>query len=237
MSKALFLALILFLSAYLPTFSQSQALEKEAIMQRYKNKELTQLEYKDLVFAWRGIMDSIDYPIVPFDSVSKKVEYEYLHDLEGISRETIVNRVSEWTAVTFGSTDGLLTQQGNTSRLILNGSIEVLFPDLFMVWKNSWAGYVEKELQNSSICYFMLVFTIQEGRMKTRVVNISYQYTDPISEGSVDKALTSYFPISSHKKEEWRAVFTLIDETKKSLDIMTGLLVDYIKDYENDYNW
>jgi hypothetical protein len=237
MSKTIFLSLILFLSVYLPAFSQNQALEKEAMMQRFKNKELTQLEYKDLVFAWRDLMDSIDYPQVPFDTVHQKVEYEYFHNLEGISRETIVNRVSEWTAVTFGSTDGLLTQQGNTSRLILNGSIEVLFPDMDMVWKNSWVGYVEKEIQNSSICYFMLVFTIQEGRMKTRVVNISYQYTDPISERSVDRTLSSLFPISNREKEEWKAHIILINETKKSLDIMTDLLVDYIQDYENDYNW
>jgi hypothetical protein len=237
MNKTIFLSLILFLSANLPAFSQSQALEQETMMQRFKNKELTQLEYKDLVFAWRDLMDSVKYPQVPFDTVSQKVEYEYLHDLEGIPRETIVNRVSEWAAVSFGSTDGLLTQQGNTSRLILNGSIEVLFPDLFMVWKNSWAGYVEKELQNSSLCYFMLVFTIQEGRMKTGVVNISYQYTDPINERTVDTALNSFFPVSSKEKEEWKAIITLINETKKSLDIMTGLLVDYIKDYENDYSW
>ena len=237
MSIIRFLSLILVISISLPAFPQTQALEKEAMMQRFQNKKLTQLEYKDLVFAWRDLMDSINYPNVPFDSVSKKVEYEYLHDLEGIPRETIVNRVSEWTAVTFGSTDGLLTQQDNSSRLILNGSIEVFFPDLGMVWKNSWAGYVKKELQNSSICYFMLVVTMQDDRMKTRVVNINYQYSDPIGDQLVDVALNSFFPISSKDKDEWKAIITLINETKKSLDIMTTLLVDYIKDYENDYSW
>ena len=66
---------------------------------------------------------------------------------------------------------------------------------------------------------------------------INYQYTDPLTERSVDSALDSFFPISSKGKEEWKATITLINETKKSLDIMTALLVDYIKDYKDDYSW
>ena len=231
------IALLIFFSMGLSAYSQTQNLEKEALMQRYQAKEFSQLEYKEMVFAWRDLTDSIAYPSVPYDSVSKKVEYDFEHSLDGIPRETIVNRVSEWAAVTFGSTQALLTHQDEASRLILNGSIEVLFPDQGMVWKNSWAGYVEKEVQNSSICYFTLVFTIREGKMMSQVVNLNYQYSDPISERSYDRPLTSFFPISKHEKDEWRAIITLINETKKSLDIMTGLLVSYIKDYQNDYSW
>jgi hypothetical protein len=231
------IALLLVLSMGLPAFSQTQEIEKESLALRYQTKELTQLEYKDMVFAWRDLTDSISYPKVPYDPVSKKVEYEYAHTLEGIPRETIVNRVSEWAAVTFGSTQALLTHQGEASRLVLNGSIEILFPDQGLVWKNSWAGYVEKEIQNSSICYFTLVFTIREGKMRSQVINLNYQYTDPIRELSYDRALTSFFPISKHEMDEWRGIITLVKETKKSLDIMTASLVTYIKDYEDDYSW
>jgi hypothetical protein len=235
------LPLMLFAGGFLFTggslFAQTPDLEKEAIEKRFQNEELSQLEYKDLVIAWRELTDSLTYPGVPYDPVSKKMEYVFFSSLEGIPRETIVNRVSEWAAVTFGSTDGLLTRQDNTSRLIFNGSVEVFFPDMFLVWKNSWKGYVETELQNSSICYFTMVFTIQDGRMKSQIMNLSYQYTDFISDQTVNKTLASYFPIISNDKDEWRAIFTLVDETKKSLDIMLGLLVDYIRDYENDYTW
>jgi len=231
------IALLFVLSMGLPTFSQTQDIEKESLNSRYQAKEFTQLEYKDMVFAWRDLTDSIPYPQVPYDSASKKMEYEFVHSLEGIPRETIVNRVSEWAAVTFGSTQALLTHQDEASRLVLNGSIEVLFPDQGLVWKNSWAGYVEKEIQNSSICYFTLVFTIREGKMRSQVMNLNYQYTDPIKELSYDRALTSFFPISKHQKDKWRGIITLINETKKSLDIMTASLVTYIKDYKNDYSW
>ena len=81
------------------------------MMNRYLAKEITQLEYKDLAIAWRNLTDSIGYPEVPYDSVSRKVEYIFEKALEGVPRETIVNRVLEWAAVTFGSTDALLTQQ------------------------------------------------------------------------------------------------------------------------------
>ena len=148
MKNFLSIAILLLIFIGMPVFSQTQAIEYKSMMNRYLAKELSQLEFKELTFAWRDLTDSIGYPDVPYDSVSKKVEYEYVNALDGIARETIVNRVSEWAAVTFGSTDALLTHQGNASRLILNGSVEVLFPDMFMVWKNSWKGYIEKELQN-----------------------------------------------------------------------------------------
>lgn len=231
------IAFLLLLSFGLPAFSQTKALENESLMNRYLAKEFTQLEFKDLSIAWRDMTDTIGYPEVPYDSISKKVEYTFENTLGGISRETIVNRVSEWAAVTFGSTDALLTHQGNTSRLILNGSVEILFPDMFMVWKNSWRGYVETEQLNSSICYFTMVFTIKDGRMRSQIVNISYQYTDFVSDRTISMTLNSCFPISNNEQEEWKALITLVNETKASLKIVNDLLVDYIKDYENDYSW
>jgi len=231
------IALLFVLSIGVSAFSQTQELEHESMMNRYLAKGLSQLEFKELTFAWRELTDSIGYPEVPYDSVSEKVEYEFIYALNGIPRETIVNRVSEWAAVTFGSTNALLTQQGNTSRLILNGSVEILFPDMFMVWKNSWRGYVETEQLNSSICYFTMVFTIKDGKLKSQIVNISYQYTDFVSDRTISRTLNSCFPISINEQEEWKALITLVNETKNSLDAVNELVVAYIKDYENDYSW
>lgn len=237
MKKLQNLIILLLMASGTPGFSQTLELEYEAMMGRFLAREFTQLEFKDLSYAWRDLMDSIGYPDVPYDSMTKKVEYEFVSELEGISRDIIVNRVSEWAALTFGSTDGLLTHQGNASRLILNGSLEILFPDMFMVWKNYWRGYVEKELQNSSISYFTMVFTIKDGKMKSQVMNISYEYTDFVSDGSVNRTLNSFFPISNNEQDEWKAIIGLVNETRNSLDTMIKLLVAYVEDYENDYNW
>lgn len=207
------------------------------MMDRYLAKDMSQLEFRDMSFAWRALIDSVGYPEIPYDSIGRKVEYTFVHSLAAIPRETIVNRVSEWAAVSFGSTDGLLTRQGNTSRLILNGFLEIPFPDMFMVWKNAWAGYVQKEMQNSSICYFTLVFTIKEGRMKSQVMNLSYEYTDFVSDRSISRTLNSLFPISSNEQNEWKAIIGLVNETRKSLDAMMDLLIGYIRTYEDDYSW
>jgi hypothetical protein len=231
------LALMLILSLAPPAFSQTLPLEYDTMMNKYLAKEYTQLEYKEHTYAWNALMDSMGYPRVPYDSVSKKVEYKFIHDLDGIPRETIVNRVLEWAAVTFGNTNALLTHQGNASRIILNGSLEVMFTDMFLIWKNSWRGYVETEQLNSSFCYFTLVFTIHEGKMKTQVKNLNYQYTDFVKDQTIAKSLNACFPISSHKKEEWKALISLVNETTGSLNTMMGLLVNYIKDYEQDYSW
>ena len=228
---------IFLISVFFSTPLISQTLEKEyeTMLKRYTGKELTQLEFRDMSFAWRALIDSVGYPEVPYDSVSKDVEYTYINSLEGIPRETIVNRVSEWAAVSFGSPNALLTHQGEASRIILNGYIEVLFPDLFMVYKNAWRGYVETEQQNSSICYFTVVFTIREGEMKSQVLNLSYEYTDFISDHTISRTLNSCFPVSNNEQDEWKAIITLVNETSKGLQAMMDLLTAYIRDYENDY--
>jgi hypothetical protein len=230
--------LYLFLAGVsLPSFNQTIDIEKDNLMEKYLAGELTQLQFKDASFLFRDLLDSVGYPSAPYDSASNRVEYTYFHSLEGIGRETIVNRVFEWAAVTFGNTNGLLTQQGNASRLIINGSIEIPFPDMFMVWKNDWKGYVETELQNSGICYFTLVFTIQEGRMKSQVINISYEYTDFVNNQTVTRPLKSCFPVTNHQKKEWKSIMTQVKETESGLGTMMDHLVTYINDYEDDYDW
>jgi hypothetical protein len=206
-------------------------------MKKYVSGELSQLELRDVSVYWREVKDSVGYPSLPFDSVMNKVVYPFYHSLDGISREIIVNRVFEWAAVTFGNTGGLLTQQGHASRLIVNGSIEVLFQDLVPVWKNGWKGYVETELQNSGICTFTMVFTIREGRMKSQVMNISYEYTDHLANRSVSRTLESCFPITGNEQKQWKSLISLVKETRAGFEAMTDQLVGYIRDYEIDYNW
>ncbi len=228
--------MLIFNIASLSGLSQAIDIENDHLMDKYLTGKLTQIEFRDICFEWREVIDSVGYPDAPYDPVTKKVEYTFLSPLDGISRETIVNRVSEWAAVSFGSTDGLLTHQGNTSRLIVNGSIEVLFPDLVPVWKNGWVGYVNKEQQNSSLCYFTLVFTIKEGKMKSQVLNIFYAYTDYVGNQSVSRSLDSCFPITRNEKREWKPIINLVNETTAGLYAMIDLLNGYIRDYENDYD-
>lgn len=230
------IAFLLLISLWMPVRSQTLSTEYDSMMNKYLSKELSQIEFRDLSFAWRHLMDSIAYPPVPYDTISRKVEYEFVHSLEGISRETMVNRISEWAAISFGSADGLVTRQENTSRLILSGSMELFFPDLFMVYKNAWRGYVKTEQQNSSICFFTLVFTMKDGKMKSQVKNLSYEYTDFLSNRTISRTLNSCFPISSNEQDEWKAIITLVKETSRGLEDLMNAVVAYIADYENDYN-
>jgi hypothetical protein len=237
MKKAVYLSILFLSSLGIPALAQTLGQEYKSMMDRYLAKEMSQLEFRDLTFAWRALIDSAGYPDIPYDSLNNKVEYVFTNSLEGISRQTIVNRVSEWAAISFGSTNRLLTEQGSSSRLIINGYMEIFFPDLFMVYKNAWRGYVETEMQNSSICYFTMVFTIREGRMKSQILNISYEYTDFISDRSIRQNLISFFPISSSEKDEWKAIIGLMHETRRSLHAMMDTLMQYIQSYEQDYSW
>jgi len=237
MQQTILSLIILFTASFgMPVVSQTLEKEYEYMMNQYLDGELSQVEFRDISFAWRDLIDSVGYPPVPYDSINKKVEYAFISQLDGISREIIVNRVSEWSAVSFGSTNALITHQGNASRLIINGSIEVLFPDLFKVYKNAWRGYVETEMQNSSICYFTIVFTIRDGKMKSQVMNLFYDYTDQFSALTISKTLDSFFPISSNEQKKWKPIITLVNVTSFNLASMIELLNGYIGAYESDYN-
>jgi len=220
-----------------PATCQTVEIEKDNLMQKYLAGEMTQLEFRDVAVSWRELTDAVEYPVSPYDSIHNKVVYTYFHTLDGIPRGIIVNRVSEWAAVTFGNTGGLLTRQEDAVRFIINGSIEVFFPDLFLVWKNGWTGYAETELLNSSICVFTMVFTIRESRLKCQIMNIKYEYTDYLNNLSVNKTLDSCFPITSNEQDEWKAIMNLVNETRKGMEVMNDQLVSYIQNYDHDYDW
>ncbi len=220
-----------------PATCQTNEIEKDNLMQRYLAGEMTQPEFRDVAQSWRKLTDEVGYPVTPYDSISNKVVYTYFYALDGIPRGIIVNRVSEWAAVTFGNTTGLLTRQDNTDRFIINGSIEVIFPDLSLVWKNGWTGYTETELQNSSLCMFTMVFTIRDGRMKSQIINIDYEYFDYLNNKSVNKTLDSCFPITSNEVGEWKAILNLVNETRRGIEDMNDQLVRYIQNYVDDYDW
>ena len=81
-----------------------------------------------------------------------------------------------------------------------------------------------------------MVFTIKDGKLKSQVLNISYQYTDYVSDQSINRSLNSCFPISNNEQNEWKALITLVNETRENLNGVNELVVDYIKEYENDYS-
>ena len=74
-----------------------------------------------------------------------------------------------------------------------------------------------------------MVFTIKDGKLKSQVLNISYQYTDYVSDQSINRSLNSCFPISNNEQNEWKALITLVNETRESLNGVNELVVDYIK--------
>jgi len=236
MKHMLYSVILLLLYIMMPAYPQTLDMEYKYMMDEYKSGALTQVEFRDMTFAWRDLIDSIGYPQVPYDSVGKEVEYTFVSSLEGIPRETILNRISEWAFLSYGSTDGLVTRQGTTSRLILNGSMEVLFPDMVLVYKNAWRGYVESEGQNSSICYFTMVFTIKEGRMRSQFLNPFYEYTDHVNNTTVSRSLNSCFPISENEQDEWKAIITLVNKTEENLAALVEQLNTYIRDFEDDYS-
>jgi hypothetical protein len=76
-----------------------------------------------------------------------------------------------------------------------------------------------------------------EGKMKSQVMNISYEYTDYLTYRSISRTLNSCFPISNYKQDEWKDLINLVQETRAGLTAQNSALVDYVEDYENDYDW
>jgi hypothetical protein len=84
MNKLFYLILLLLFFTGKPSISQTLEMEYDSMMDKYLSKEFTQLEFKDLTFAWRDLIDSVGYPEIPYDSVNKKVEYTFISSLDGI---------------------------------------------------------------------------------------------------------------------------------------------------------
>lgn len=221
-----------------PIYSQTIDMENKAMEQRLLSKELDQLQYKDLVKSWQALIKEYPYPELPYNEISKQVEFVTVYDVPGIPQEIIFKRVKEWAAISFGRLSSVLHYEDyETGKIILKGNFNVPYFDYY---KSFWG--TERKTINSSTCSFTCIITIVSGKIKIQNLDIDYDYTSKsystyVSEITTNKSLNSHFPISSYPEDSWKDYFQIMETTRKNIKGLNLSLQAHILDFSNDYDF
>lgn len=219
--------------------AQTNELEIAALSKRVKSGDLSTSEYTSLASEFSKLLKDYPYPSLPFNS-NNKVEYIFINELNGLSKQAIYKRILEWAAINYGSLSAVLHYDDfETGKIIVKGNFDVPYIEDYL----GWFG-VEKIGITSNTCYQTCIFTIKENKVKTIIKDIEFNYqTRNYSSGSyipdrtVKIDLEEYFPISDNKQIDWRGIISMLNHTDNKLRSYNSMLTDYINDYENDYNF
>lgn len=219
--------------------AQTSDLEIEALSKRVKSGDLTTSEYTSLASEFNKLLKDYNYPSLPFNSYNK-VEYGFVNELNGLSKQIIYKRILEWVAINYGSLNAVLHYDDfETGKIIVKGNFDVPYVEDYL----GWFG-VEKVGITTNICYQTCIFTIKENKVKTIIKDIEFNYqtrnfssASYIPNRSIKIDLEEYYPISDNEQIDWKGIISMLNHTDNMLKSYNTMLIDYINDYENDYSF
>jgi len=223
------------------SFGQTIENEEKNLNKLIFSRSKTPEEITSLVKEWREFLaDYGTFPILPYNEESNEVEYTFIKSYE-LSKEVIMNRILEWSALSFGSIDGVLHYKNiESGKIILKGIFSITYQQDF---ENIWGTKREETTQRN--CYQTYSFTIKNNKMKVQISDIRYEYTTggymltnsyiPISTHKF--FLTSLYPITNFEPIYWKGNLNILDETSKRINFSIEDLNKYIIDYQNDYSF
>jgi hypothetical protein len=113
------------------------------------------------------------YPDLPYNENTNTIQFNQVLEFPNVDKETIYNRILEWSALTFGSINAVLHYENfETGKIILKGTFEIIYR---LETKSFW-GF-EKEAITNSECSETYIFTLKENKVKIEITNLMYEYT------------------------------------------------------------
>jgi hypothetical protein len=235
MKKLLIILALLILT--FSVYSQTKEKEEQNLNQMIQNKTKPIEEIRLLADKWKKfLIDYGSFPLLPYNTTNNEIEYTFVKNFE-LSKEIIVNRIMEWSALNFGSINSVMHYNNfESGKIILKGN----FP-LFYVkdYKNFWG--TTKESINDKTCYQTYVFTVINNKLKVQITDIKYEYAyfytigTTYTETTKKLPMASLYPITNFESIDWKENLNILGETNKKIGLLVDDLFKYINDYKADY--
>lgn len=135
----------------LTLLSQTKQLEEAYAKEQWDAGKYTGDQYGKIGRAWARLLADFDggYPELPYDREEERMKFEYIIELEGVTKAIIQTRLKEWTAINFGSIDAVLHYEDvESGKLILKGNFRIPYIDDY---QNFWGQH--KQRWESATCF------------------------------------------------------------------------------------
>lgn len=222
-------------------FGQTIELEKEYLNQTIRSGQLSQEGLKNIKEAWDAIILDNRYPELPYNEITKKIEYILIDSFPGLNKEEIYRRVKEWIAINYGSINSVIHYEDfKSGKIIVKGFFNLYIDDIL---NNFWGN--PKEIIRYLKCYHTVVFTIKEAKMKAEYANIEYEYESSYYTTSslyIPPRKNSYnilelYPITSSDIETWPSRISTLKNTTIEINLVQKSIINYVRSIRQDSNF
>ncbi len=228
-----------FLLAFLPLFlfSQTSEIEIELVKLRYERNEFPIEEYKKMGKEWQRLMDYFGgYPEFPLDKEGNKIEFQYIEQAPGLTKEQIFNRIIEYSAINFGSINEVLHYSNlGSGKLIFKGKFE----SYYLKRASGLFANPSNQTPTKFLVSFTVEFTLKDGAYKMRITDplISDYYFYNYQETSSTLPITSYYPVTEAPLKEWDARLKKLIEIRNLFTYYSSSLKSYVNQISTDYDF
>lgn len=236
--KATFILLFLFIPSFL--ICQTIELEKKYLNGVIQSGKLDQVQLKKIGTSWQQLLKGFGgYPELPYNPVSKRIEYTRIDNFEGLTKKDIYPRVKEWIAINYGAIKDVLHYEDfNTGKIIVKGWNNLIIEDIL---KTFWGS--PTEVIRALKCNHTVVFTIKDSKMKTEFTNLEYEAeadghyngTYYIQPRKITYSIEELYPVTIRKESTWFSRLSTLKNTSIQINNIQESVRRYIIN-SNDEN-
>jgi len=182
-----------------------------------------------------------NYPIIPYDTATKRVVFQQIIKFPGISKVQAFKRCKEWAAFEFNKLDAVIEYEDvESGKLILEGYVNIPYTGSF---KNMWGNI--KSVPTSSDLYFSLMITVMDGRAKISYHKLRFHSFVPgyvigaiyVPSETISNSFESLFPIVDHDFAAWSGIFDAVRNSLLEINSTGPALEKYVRALESDYRF
>jgi hypothetical protein len=241
MKKKLILIGYLILSLVI-AIGQTTVIERENLVNRHKSGELDLEKYKEFAQSLAKLEPILnDLSQLPIDS-SGELSYSKVLELKGLNKKSIYNRIMEFGAINFGSLNAVLQYSDfESGKIIMKGYTDLIHKvDEYFLFSG-----IEETLRSTK-CFFTLIYTIKDNKVKINVRDILFKYdlNEKISGSyyvpakTIEIPFKSIFPITNRDKSiEWKSNLDMLKQANVTINLMISKTNHYINNIEVDYGF
>jgi hypothetical protein len=225
----------------LPLLSTGQTVDIEnALINKWiAEKKWDAAGIQERAKVWK--QERVNYPVVPFDSLSGKVVTSQVIQYSGVSKSQAFKRTMEWAALRFNKVASVVEySDADAGKLVLEGYVPIHFMGSF---KNIWGNV--KTLPRSSDLHFSMVITLVEGKAKIEYHNLHFKtFVQGFIAGNVyvpseivRNNFEDMFPIIEQDFSMWSGTFDLVRKSLAELNATGPDLSRFLNATNLDYKF
>ncbi len=191
-------------------FGQNDSIENSEL---FKLKHvLNDGDFLETYKAWFETIKTVgQYPNLPID-IDKKVHFSFVNNFKGENKEQLFHRTLEWIYLRYGIIPNNIYSDKESGKIILNNSINV---------------------DTDYYCNYTAIISMKDEKLMFEFTNIAYDHNSDNTWINIENLV----PIVRKSRQFWKPDLVFLKKVNDRINSEMESLVNYINNYDLNYNF